>query len=640
MEETAWSNRRSMWVSQRLSLRSRFLVVALACLLPLIGVVLFVLDRSVENSRDQLRDTQEVAAQVVATALEAILEETQGVVDRLATLEEIRTEGEQTDDVLAQFHRARPSLSGLILLKPDGTIAATSGLDEASQIPTGLVDAVWPALMTNQVVVSDRLFVPDGDVIAVAAPVLPGDATEGKPVGAVAALLPVERLQGAAVRFVAHDTEASIMVVANAELIAEQGSVDPVGTILDPNLAEALELAMGGTVGSRSYRDAADAERFAAFAPVEFPGSQWVALVTYPAPTVFGSDRSLLEQGLLALAVAVAVTIALAFLLGEWIARPLRLLRDHAAALTRGEFDRPPPTGGSGELGELSLAFREMSSRLAEHVRDLEATREENAQRAEELRELNRRTIRLQEDERRRIAADIHDAVSPLITGALYQARAISLANGSSGPDDDEEALDAVGDLLARAMDELHRVIFDLRPPDLDDLGVVAAIERYVSQVERAGLTCRLEVVGPSPALTPEVRLAVYRIVQEALHNALRHARADVALVRLETNERLVRVTIEDNGAGFDPEASGRPTALGLLSMRERANAIGATFAVASRPGDGTRIVVERPFGGDAAHDHLTDLPVASDTDHAEAPPSAWLPVGGISPQPANVRSA
>jgi signal transduction histidine kinase len=143
-------------------------------------------------------------------------------------------------------------------------------------------------------------------------------------------------------------------------------------------------------------------------------------------------------------------------------------------------------------------------------------------------------------------------------------------------------------------MEELHGVVFALRPPDLDDIGVVAAIERYIAQVQRSGLTVHLEAEADPPALTPEVRLAIYRIVQEALHNALRHASADEAIVRFETSDDALRVTIRDNGAGFNPQLATRPTALGLLSMRERAEAIGATFSVMSRPGDGTTVTIER----------------------------------------------
>jgi signal transduction histidine kinase len=143
-------------------------------------------------------------------------------------------------------------------------------------------------------------------------------------------------------------------------------------------------------------------------------------------------------------------------------------------------------------------------------------------------------------------------------------------------------------------MEELHGVVFALRPPDLDDIGVLAAIERYIAQIQRSGLNVRLEAAEDPPALTPEVRLAIYRIVQEALHNALRHAAADEAVVSFETSDDTLRVTIRDNGAGFNPEIATRQTALGLLSMRERAAAIGATFSVTSSPGDGTTVMIER----------------------------------------------
>jgi signal transduction histidine kinase len=112
--------------------------------------------------------------------------------------------------------------------------------------------------------------------------------------------------------------------------------------------------------------------------------------------------------------------------------------------------------------------------------------------------------------------------------------------------------------------------------------------------VQRSGLNVRIDATEDPPALTPEVRLAIYRIVQEALHNALRHAAADEAVVSIETASDLLRVTISDNGAGFNPEIATRPTALGLLSMRERAAAIGATLAIRSRPGDGTIVMIER----------------------------------------------
>jgi two-component system sensor histidine kinase DegS len=239
----------------------------------------------------------------------------------------------------------------------------------------------------------------------------------------------------------------------------------------------------------------------------------------------------------------------------------------------------------------------------------LDESRQVRESQTRQMRDLLRRTLRLQEDEQRRIAAEIHDAVSPLITGALYQARALQMSNGSTPHEESEAALANVNQLLERASDELHGVIFDLRPPDLDDIGVVAAIQAYVGNMQRTNPTINLDL-GEEPAgLTPEVRLGMYRIVQEALHNVVRHSGADEALVRLESTDSLLRLTIRDNGSGFDPDTAIRPTSLGLLSMRERAAAIGATLTIISRPGGGTAIVLERPHTGNVMSDDvLADL--------------------------------
>ena len=580
------------------TLRSRFVVVAAACLLPLLGVVLFVLHQSLEHSRAQLLDTGVTTAQVVARVLDATLEDNESVLEGLAATDAVRRlDATAAADRLALVLEARPSLNGLFLVAPDGRVVVAAGGTAPEPLRTGFRAAMERALHVGELGVSDRLSTPDGDVIAIFSPIRAEDGAEGQPVGAVGALLSVERLRRTVLPFARGDTV--IAVVGGGEVIVAQAAAELEDADAAGRLGTPRDGAIAGTVGTYAYDDAAGAERLAAHAPVQ--RADWAALVTNPSPTTYGPNRTLLTRGLAALAAAVVATLILVVLLGEWTARPLRLLTVQAAALARGDFGRRVRPVGGGEVGVLSAAFEEMADRIETQVRDLEAAREERARQAEQLRELHRRTVRLQEDERRRIAAEIHDAVSPLVTAALYEARALRLArppkgsgNGVAGSDARTDDLGAIGDLLEQAMDELRGVIFDLRPPDLDDIGVVAAIDRYVEQVRRTGLDCRLEVVGEPPVLTPEVRLGIYRIVQEALHNVLRHAGADEAVVRLEATERLLRVTVRDDGAGFDPARASRPTSLGLLSMRERAAAIGADLDVASRPGDGTVITITR----------------------------------------------
>ena len=591
-------------MARRLTLRWRFAAVAAACLLPLLGVVFYVLVQNLAHGRAQLLDTAGATAEVVARVLDATLEDNEAVLDRLSAAAAVRgLDAGGATERLGQALDDRPSLNGLFLVAADGRLVAAAGAANPEPLRAGFTPAMDRALRAGELGVSDRLSTPDGDVIAIFSPVRAEDGTEpqGQPVGAIGALLSVERLRRTVLPFARGDTV--IAIVAGDQVIAAQAAADLDEATLGGRLGRPGNGPIVGSVGTYAYEDGEGAERLAAYAPVQ--RADWVALVTNPAPTTYGPTRALLGRGLTALAVAVGATLVLVVLLSEWIARPLRTLTAQAAALARGQFGHRVDPAGGGEVGVLSTAFQEMAARLETQVRDLEEAREERARQTEQMRELHRRTVRLQEDERRRIAAEIHDAVTPLVTGALYEARAVGLAGAPNGTDigssngrsaADVPGLDAVADLLERAMAELHRVIFDLRPPDLDDIGVVAAIGRYVEQVGRSGLDCRLEVVGEPPALTPEVRLGIYRIVQEALHNVLRHAGADEAVVRLEATPEALRVTIRDDGGGFDPAQAARPPGLGLLSMRERAAAIGATLKIASRSGDGTVVTIERSY--------------------------------------------
>jgi two-component system, NarL family, sensor histidine kinase DegS len=594
---------------RRWSLRTRFVAAASLCLLPLLAVVLYVLDQSLDQSRDQIIETETAMSRVVAQGINQALIENQEVLTGLASTEAIRSlKPDAAKRELAQWSRARPNMYGLSLISPNTEVVASAGV-ELSPLPPTSVQALDAALQVGETGVSGMVMVPEADTEAITmfVPVEaePGDETEGQAIGAVGSLLSVERLKrtfSPAMGLGSGDT--FIAVVANNQIIAQQRGPDASADSTNVDISKPLIAAAGAKSGRMTYTDSSGAERLAVYTPVDFPGANWTVIVTNPAPTAYGENRYLLERGLLALTGAILLTLILAVLFGEFTARPLRQLTKQSAAIADGDYSQVVQPVGRGEVATLSSSFGLMAERLTSQVRDLEAARAEVELQAERLRDLLRRTVRLQEDERRRIASDIHDAVSPLITGALYQARAVRLTsngngNGHSDGKHDNESLNAITDLLERAMAEIHDVIFALRPPDLDDLGVVAAIDRYVQQINRTGLPCRLEVVGEQHRLSPEARLGIYRIVQEALHNALRHADADEAVVRLEWGEDLLRVTIRDNGSGFDPEQEARPASLGLLSMRERAAAIGARLEIASRPGDGTVVILERPVSGD-----------------------------------------
>jgi signal transduction histidine kinase len=599
------------------SFRTRFVLMASLCLLPLLLVLVYVVQESLNESRDKTIENEVAIGEVIAKNVTQTLDENIVVLTDIASIDAVRAlDPQQAQATLGQFLRARPSLYGMLLISADGRelVASSGNLDPNPVLP--LLKGDLDTLFTVGEPIITGLLPPDvsegSGTVGLIVPVRvdPTDtATEaeaGVPVGALVGLLNIERLgRSFNSAFSIAQTDTVAAVVAGNQVIVSQANTEQTGEALVSDLSAPIAAAVAGKRSNLTY-SAGGEERVAIFAPVEYPGANWAVVVTNPAPTVSGESRDFIVRALVALGMAVISTLAMAMLLGEVVSRPIRRLTGQTAAIAHGDYSRPVDITGSGEIVGLSEAVGEMADRLTTQVRDLDSARIEVAAQAERLRDLLRRTVRLQEDERRRIAGDIHDAVSPLITGALYQTRAIQLGSGNGehaatgtngSPEQDAENLTAITELLERAMDELHSVIFALRPPDLDDLGVEAAIERYVQQIDRNGLPCQFEVVGEARRLSPEARLAVYRIVQEALHNALRHAHADAALVRMEWTDDLLRVTISDNGSGFDPDQASNSTSLGLLSMRERASSIGASLIIASQPGDGTLVIIERPHG-------------------------------------------
>lgn len=200
------------------------------------------------------------------------------------------------------------------------------------------------------------------------------------------------------------------------------------------------------------------------------------------------------------------------------------------------------------------------------------------------------------EEERCRLARDIHDGPAQVLANALLELQYCQrLLERDPGALRGELAV--LSKCLRDGLVEVRRLIFDLRPPALVELGLIAAIRNYVAEYgARTGIEASLEVRGPEERLSPVQEAAVFRILQEALQNVRRHAGARRVTVEIEDAPDYWRLSVSDDGVGFDPArlSEGRRT-LGLTSMRERAQAIGAALEVISRPGAGTKVLLTLP---------------------------------------------
>jgi signal transduction histidine kinase len=229
--------------------------------------------------------------------------------------------------------------------------------------------------------------------------------------------------------------------------------------------------------------------------------------------------------------------------------------------------------------------FTDVDLRLAEAFANRAAVAVELSERVG--REAVRALLQGQETERKRLARELHDETGQALASIRLGLKELEAQVGA-------DALSTIRDLVGSALDDVRRLTVELRPPALDDYGVAAALERLRSVVaERSGLEIHL-TVHSALKLAPEQETALYRIVQEALTNIVKHAEASSVSIVLADAGSSVRVLIEDDGKGFD-ETQVREGALGLVGMRERVALLGGRLEVQSSPGEGTTLVAEIP---------------------------------------------
>jgi two-component system sensor histidine kinase UhpB len=219
------------------------------------------------------------------------------------------------------------------------------------------------------------------------------------------------------------------------------------------------------------------------------------------------------------------------------------------------------------------------------------------AEREEERQVYISKVLESQENERLRIAQELHD--DTIQTLLVIANRAETLVPAGDDMREVRKNAEWIRDTTLETVEGLRRISLDLRPSILGDLGLVPALRWLVDRMNKeSGINTRIMVNGKKRKLSPEAEITIFRITQEALNNVKRHSRATEAVVTLEfTPEGCLRISIEDNGQGFRPPkkfdrlaSSGK---LGLIGMHQRIDFLGGTFAIRSKPGEGTLLLIE-----------------------------------------------
>lgn len=349
--------------------------------------------------------------------------------------------------------------------------------------------------------------------------------------------------------------------------------------------------------------------------------TSWRLAVTDTGPDPLAPVAAFRRQSLWLAPSLAAIAMLLGWGIGTSVRRPLTRLTDSAERIARGELDHVLESGASKggdevarltsalenmraslkrSIDEIARANQELEQRVADRTRELAAVNARLEDRERLRAQLLRKVISAQEDERRRVARELHDETSQTLA-ALGMGVDAELARCTDPPA--KAHLAELRALVDRMHQELGRLIVNLRPSVLDDLGLGAAIhwlaERHLSA---AGIAVRCELKDLDLRLTSEAETAVFRAVQEAIANIVRHAHAESVLIQGSVERGHLTIEIEDDGEGFDPETAvgthGSLRGIGLLGMQERMEILGGTLTLESEPGAGTRVVMTIPTAG------------------------------------------
>lgn len=319
-------------------------------------------------------------------------------------------------------------------------------------------------------------------------------------------------------------------------------------------------------------------EIIVAFAPV--PGTDWMVILREPLMLV-AEPLIRFEQAMpFVLLIATSISLLTLFFGLRYIVRPLRLLAERAHQVGEGDFTTMnAAVGGVDEIEALRLAMEHMTKQIRSYQAGLET--------------YLHAVTRAQEEERARLARELHDeTVQALI--ALDHKLQMVLRSLDRDPSRARDQIAELRHMVADATAEVRRFSQALRPIYLEDLGLVPALELLASEAG-AGFT----LLGEPRRLSADVELAFYRIAQESLNNARRHAQANEIEVTLAFQPALTRLTICDDGVGFDPSLSPasltRSGHFGLMGIRERASLAGATLQIDTAPGQGVTVVATVP---------------------------------------------
>ena len=356
----------------------------------------------------------------------------------------------------------------------------------------------------------------------------------------------------------------------------------------------------GGRSGTLSARDEDNILRIYAFAPLasSFRNRRFSVVLEIPQLLALAASNRIFHRNVVLLAVSALMAVLSIWWAGDvFILRRVRAMVDASRRLSSGDLGaRIGRIGVRDELSHLAGVFDEMAASLQARIEHEEQVMLSLEQSREQLRKLAAYQQEVREEERIRIAREIHDQLGQSLTILKMDLSWLKKQLDQDLPKV-EGKMDAMADIIDDALQTLHAVTSELRPVILDDFGLAAAIEWQIEEFgNHTGIACRMEKSGFEPDLPKDQATSLFRIFQEILTNIMRHARADRVEVLLAERGGSLVIEVRDNGRGITESEINDSKSFGLLGMRERLYPWNGRVDFQGRSGRGTVVTVHLPL--------------------------------------------
>ena len=603
-------------------MQRKIVLLIMSCVVVILLSVGIVSHLRVQESINHYMDSHLQLAQMISRNMDALIEQ------NIARLQNISLSGvinlkdrhwEPERKALEQASAYSLFNDGLFLMDLHGNVVMTYPYREDEHRNLLGVPVVADAIAKLDVTVSGVYTDADTgrDMMYVLVPVRGTDGEIGGFVGGV--ITPSNQMLSSFIRTVAADRDMSVDLVDSRGTVISSNQSGRVMQRLDyKNVIYKMIQEKRNFVGVchrchlTENSGQAREEDILVFVPLK--SAPWGISIRHPSNIVFAPARSLKKSFLLIGMLILGASVVMSVGLSRSIVRPLRALTEASERIAECNLDEPVTLRRTDEIGTLASSFELMRWRLNELLVRIQTQNQELEHRVAErtvelelrkrqLSKLVREGMSAQEDERRRIARELHDETSQTLA-----AMGMSLELASAALTEDKLTAEMLTGLKGRVgvlVDGIHRIIQDLRPPVLDDLGLESAVRWLLRKnLYENGIGFTLSIGGIAELeIEKKEEMRIFRIIQEALANIVRHSGATYVCFSMVADDYTLDIDITDNGTGFDTEsafgvarANEGLKGFGLLGMQERVEQFSGAFSMTSYPHEGTDIEISLPM--------------------------------------------